>query len=275
MQEVIRSWMSDDPVTASPEESALAAHQRMIRHGVRHLPVVDGERRVVGVLSVDDLRAALPVGVNPRAPLADPVAFAEAEWTVADLMTHAPETLGPADTLQLAAERMAERRIGCLPIVDGAGRLAGILSETDALRALATHLSVERLGGSRPPPVTPERALLHELQRERDAVAKDLAELEARNRARSELPDEPGDPADRAALRSEDEMSELLGMAKARRLAALDRALERAAQGSFGVCDRCGERIPLGRLRALPGATTCLSCAEGFGASPSRSAPSR
>lgn len=259
MREVVRSWMSEDPVTASAEESALEAHERMIRHGIRHLPIVDGERRVIGVLTVDDLRAALPVGVDPRAPVGEKARATEAGWTVGDLMTHAPQTLGPADALQLAAERMAEHRIGCIPIVDGAGRLAGILSETDVLRALATHLWTERLGAPRPQ-LPPERALLHELRRERDAVAKDLSQLSARDRQRTEQRREPGDLADVAALRSDEQMSEALEAARTRRLSALDRALDRAARGRFGFCDRCGGRIPVARLRALPGATTCLRC---------------
>ena len=147
MHDVVKSWMSGDPVTATGDESALAAHERMIRHGIRHLPIVDERRCVIGVLAIDDLRAALPVGANLRGPIDDAARAAEASWTVADLMTHAPDTLGPDDTLQHAAERMADRRIGCLPIIDGAGRLMGILSETDVLRALATLLSTGHVRG--------------------------------------------------------------------------------------------------------------------------------
>lgn len=261
MHDVIKSWMSGDPVTAGTDESALAAHERMIRHGIRHLPIVDGERRVVGVLAIDDLRAALPVGVDLKA-INDTVRDAESSWTVGDLMTHAPEVLGPEDTLQLAAERMADRRLGCLPIVDGSGRLAGILSETDVLRALATHLWTEQLAEERAP-MAPEKTLLRELRRERDAVAKELARLADRDRRRTEQRREPGDMADIATLRSDEQLSETLENAKARRLLALDHALERAADGRFGVCDRCGDRIPAARLRALPGSTTCIRCAQG------------
>jgi CBS domain-containing protein/RNA polymerase-binding transcription factor DksA len=259
MRDAIKSWMSGDPITAHADESALAAHERMLRHGIRHLPIVDAERRVVGVLSIDDLRSALPVGTNPRGAIDRSARDSEADWTVGDLMTHAPETLGPDDSLQHAAERMADRRVGCLPIVDGAGRLAGILSETDALRAFATHLWTEQLATERSR--SPEESLLVELRRERDAVARELAEMAARDRTRTEARREPGDQADAAALRSDEQLAETIAAAKSRRLAGLEHALERAARGSFGVCDRCGERIPAARLRALPGATTCIRCA--------------
>jgi RNA polymerase-binding transcription factor DksA/CBS domain-containing protein len=262
MHDAIKSWMSGDPVTASAEESALAAHERMVRHGIRHLPIVDAERRVVGVLAIDDLRSALPVGADLRGAVDESAREAEAAWTVADLMTHAPDTLGPDDSLQHAAERMADRRIGCLPIVDGAGRIMGILSETDVLRALATHLWTERLAAERGP-VSPEASLLKELRRERDAVAAELKRLAERDRRRTDQRREPGDQADVASLRTDEQLSETLEAAKSRRLAALDHALERASQGRFGVCDRCGERIPIARLRALPGTTTCIRCASG------------
>jgi CBS domain-containing protein/RNA polymerase-binding transcription factor DksA len=260
MQERVKAWMSGDPVSARAEDSALAAHDLMIRQGVRHLPIVDEARRVVGVLSIDDLRAALPIGASLRIPVPQTARPDVREWSVGDLMTHSPETLGPYDTLETAAERMADRRIGCLPIVDGGGRLVGILSETDLLRALATHLWSERLG---------ERAaessittLVRELEREREAVAKDLAQLAGEDRRRTEERREPGDLAEHATLRSAEQLSEAFESAKARRLAALEHALERAKTGRLGICERCGGAIPVARLRALPGSTECIACAR-------------
>lgn len=42
--------------------------------------------------------------------------------------------------------------------------------------------------------------------------------------------------------------------------ASADAALERLAAGRYGLCDGCGTRIPLARLRALPETTVCVSC---------------
>jgi acetoin utilization protein AcuB len=118
MGDLVRDWMSADPVVIGADASALEAHEVMLRRGIRHLPVVDEKCRVVGVLSSDDLRAALPLEsgyftVLPAAARAEAI-----QWRVGDLMTHLPETLGPLESLAVAARRMAERRIGCLPIVD-------------------------------------------------------------------------------------------------------------------------------------------------------------
>ncbi len=45
-------------------------------------------------------------------------------------------------------------------------------------------------------------------------------------------------------------------------LAAIDAALDRARAGMYGVCEECGEEIPVGRLKAIPFAVCCVDCAR-------------
>lgn len=45
-------------------------------------------------------------------------------------------------------------------------------------------------------------------------------------------------------------------------LARTERAVAKLADGSYGMCDMCGDPIPSGRLRALPDAVLCLRCAD-------------
>jgi len=61
-----------------------------------------------------------------------------------------------------------------------------------------------------------------------------------------------------------DEWSTLAGLdAEARReLTAVDAALRRIAEGTYGRCETCGSRIPLARLRLRPAATQCVACAS-------------
>ncbi len=228
----VKNWMSGDPVVVRPEAAAVEALDRMLERGIRHLPVVDARGEVVGVLSFDDLRAALPVPVSRQAPLSPSERDEVREWSVADVMTHAPQTIAEDAPLAEAAQRMAQARIGCLPVLDGDRRLAGLLSETDVLQALATVLWTDETREQRGAELELDR-LVEALRRERQAIAERLDQLHAEERELS-----------------------------ARRLASLDRALENAAQGRLGVCDACGGPIPLARLRALPGTAVCIACAR-------------
>lgn len=258
----VKEWMSGDPVSIEPGASALEALDLLVDRGIRHLPVVDAERRVVGVLSVDDLRAALPFSVTPRrAP--DPRERALArEWTVGDVMVHAPLTIREGDPLARAAERMADQRIGCLPVVDADGRLAGLLSETDLLHALVTSLWSDEVRERRS-----QRSeldlLVAEMRRERETLAAQLDGYHARERELSaDLREEPRDAPDRGEDLVELGLTRALDDLTIRRFRALDHALDRAAQGRLGVCERCGGPIPVARLRALPGTTSCVACAR-------------
>jgi len=179
MIETVKEWMSGDPVSVSPDASALEALERMQNRCIRHLPVLDGAKRVIGVLSIDDLRAALPFDVSLRTPASGAQAESAREWCVGDLMTHAPVTLREGDPLFDAAEQMAERRIGCLPIVDAKGRLVGLLSETDLLHALASLLWTDRVRERRAAPLHELERVVADLSREREALAKKLDKYHA------------------------------------------------------------------------------------------------
>lgn len=91
---------------------------------VRHLPVINGAHEVVGILSDRDLA---PIA-SDRARLAQPVS----RLMSADVLTVGLET-DVDDVIDL----LTEHRIGALPVVDGDGRLAGVVSYVDVLREVA------------------------------------------------------------------------------------------------------------------------------------------
>ena len=133
----VEKWMTRPAASISPDAAALEALERMVEGEFRHLPVVECDGRLVGVLSFNDLRAALHFRVTlAAAPSVSMDRFAALEHVVRDLMTSAPATARADEPLVDAAQRMAERRIGCLPVVDVKGTLVGILTETDALLAM-------------------------------------------------------------------------------------------------------------------------------------------
>ena len=61
MQMSVKEFMSGDPVSISVGASALEAYELMLRHGIRHLPVLGPGQHVIGVITADDLAAALAV----------------------------------------------------------------------------------------------------------------------------------------------------------------------------------------------------------------------
>jgi CBS domain-containing protein/RNA polymerase-binding transcription factor DksA len=258
----IETWMTPDPIRTDPGASALSALEAMVDNGIRHLPVVSGERDLVGILTLDDLRAALPFEVTLRRYPSQLDQDRAREYTVGELMTHAPRVVRRNAPLEEAVRTLAEWRIGCLPVVDGGRKLVGLFSETDALRALVEFL--DRKG--RGPPKKrrgADEALIRSLRSERWRILQQLrARADVERELSADQHDEPMDDAERGSDLQVVELTEQLADLAARRLAAISRALDRAAQGTFGVCESCGRRIPKGRLRALPGATRCVPCAE-------------
>lgn len=72
--------------------------------------------------------------------------------------------------------------------------------------------------------------------------------------------DDEHDPEGATIAFERSQVSALVSQARAR-LERIDRALERADDGSYGQCSRCGEPIARARLEARPDATECISCA--------------
>jgi DnaK suppressor protein len=72
--------------------------------------------------------------------------------------------------------------------------------------------------------------------------------------------DATGDSADVAFESGTEEMASQLAELDSRELHQIERALQRLKQGTYGVCEACGCKIPVGRLNALPYTTLCIAC---------------
>jgi CBS-domain-containing membrane protein len=136
--------MTPDLITVTPETSVHKAAALMGDHGVSGLPVVDGEGRLLGLVSEGDLilRQATP---HPKRWwhrfVADPESLAR-EYrkakgtTVAEVMTRAVVSVGPEMALTDAARILYDRGLRRLPVVHD-GRLVGILSRADVVKTVA------------------------------------------------------------------------------------------------------------------------------------------
>jgi acetoin utilization protein AcuB len=133
----VRDFMSASPVSVAPETPVAEARDLMQRQRIRHLLVVDRER-LVGIVTDRDIRLNLP---SPATSLSIwEINYLLAKLTVKEVMTKSVITIEPARQVRDAVRLMLERRIGALPVVEG-GRLVGIITETDLLRAFASVLA--------------------------------------------------------------------------------------------------------------------------------------
>ncbi|MDR3682991.1 MAG: CBS and ACT domain-containing protein [Geothrix sp.] len=114
------------PVTVIQATTPIGeAFQQLQTHGFRHLPVVEGGR-LVGVVTDRDLRLATSsLSPAPRS----------AGEPVSRVMSSPVLTADPLDPVEDAARIMRDRKIGCLPVLDGSD-LVGILTGMDLLDAL-------------------------------------------------------------------------------------------------------------------------------------------
>jgi len=131
----VRDLMSLKVATVARKDTVEIADGMMTMGRIRHLPVLDGSE-VVGVLSQRDLfrsvmGAALAYGMGRPQEILRTL-------EVGDVMTVPAVTIGPEAPVQEAARAMEEKRIGCLPVIEG-GRLVGILTDTDILRYATSH----------------------------------------------------------------------------------------------------------------------------------------
>jgi acetoin utilization protein AcuB len=124
----VGDYMSRVPHSIGVDQSLADAAHRMHQLAVRHLPVLDGGN-LVGILSDRDVALVESLdGVDAK------------QVTVEEAMTAEPYTVDRDTPLRDAATVMSEKRIGTAIVMNG-DRLDGVLTTTDALRALAELLA--------------------------------------------------------------------------------------------------------------------------------------
>ena len=126
----VRDLMTPGVVTVH-RHTLLGDMFTLMREGqIRHLPVVNEEREVVGILSDRDL-VRIVGSTSPGW-----ASFELADITAERAMRSPVETVGPDDDARQAAQLMFEAKIGCLPVVEGR-QLVGMLTEADFVRYVA------------------------------------------------------------------------------------------------------------------------------------------
>ncbi len=125
----VRSLMIKDPVTISDRTSVQEAIHLMQANSIRHLPVVDRSKKLLGWVTLTDMKQGLlPAMVTGL--------------SVADLMVKDPITIDPDADVEEVARIIYEKKIGGMPVVDDDNKVVGVMTVMDLLNAFINIMGI-------------------------------------------------------------------------------------------------------------------------------------
>lgn len=127
----VRDLMTPKVFTLKPNDTLEALYELMDEKHVRHVPIVDREGDIVGLVTHRDLSRSV-LGPQEGLPLNVQEEILRRR-KVREIMATEVDTIEPDEPLDEAAEMLLENKIGCLPVVEGE-HLVGILTEADFVR---------------------------------------------------------------------------------------------------------------------------------------------
>lgn len=134
----LKEIMIANPVTANQEDLLSKVEEKFRIRGIRHIPIVNEQNRVVGMFTRNDLAKCLAPHKTEDGFSYDRQAMDE--FTLKYVMATEPTTLGPEDPLSRAVEIMVRNKYGCIPIVKGDNTLLGIVTQVDIMKLLLREL---------------------------------------------------------------------------------------------------------------------------------------
>lgn len=127
----VKERMGRNPVTVKPEDGLKDAIWKMEHGHFRHLPVIDGNGKLIGILTDRDVRL-----IRPSLAFVDKEDAATQLWSIAvqQAAVFDPVSVKPETALKEAAEMMLRWHVGGLPVVDDHDKVVGMITYTDILR---------------------------------------------------------------------------------------------------------------------------------------------
>ncbi|MGZ3613863.1 MAG: CBS and ACT domain-containing protein [Thermodesulfobacteriota bacterium] len=141
----MREKIQKNPVTIGPEASFYEARNLIHEKGVRHLPVIDKNNVLVGIVTDRDIREAAPSDATLLS--VQELNYLLGKLKVSSFMTPKDKliTISPDTIIEEAVQLMHDHKIGCLPVLEG-GKLYGLFTETDALDHLVDIFGLKQKG---------------------------------------------------------------------------------------------------------------------------------
>ena len=140
---IIERRMTRNPVTATPDMSVAEASALMKREKVHRLPVLDKDKKLVGIITEKDILYATP---SPATSLSiHEMAYLLSKLTVKKLMSKDVVTITKDTTVEEAARMMVDQDLSCLPVMEG-DSLIGIVSKSDMFKILLELFGARHFG---------------------------------------------------------------------------------------------------------------------------------
>jgi len=141
----MREKIQRNPVTVSPDASFFEARNLIHEKGVRHIPVIDKNNRLAGIVTDRDIRQAAPSDATLLS--VQELNYLLGKLKVSGFMTPKDKliTITPDTLIEEAVQLMHDHKIGCLPVLEGE-KLYGIFTETDALDHLVDIFGYKEKG---------------------------------------------------------------------------------------------------------------------------------
>ena len=130
-ERLVRDLMTEKVFTLKAKDDLAALYDLMDSRHVRHVPIVDSDGELVGLVTDRDLSKSA-LGAVEELPLSVERDILRRR-RIRDIMATEPDSIEPDATLREAAEILLENKVGCLPVVEGL-HLVGIITEADFVR---------------------------------------------------------------------------------------------------------------------------------------------
>jgi acetoin utilization protein AcuB len=137
--------MTRKVITVDQEATIFDAQELLAKNKIRHLPIIDKDRRLIGIITDRDIRSALPYNSLIKR-YSEEEKERVSKFKVKDIMTKDPITISPTYTIQDALLIIQNSKVGALPVVDDDHKLKGIISVRDLLRAFINVLGIGEPG---------------------------------------------------------------------------------------------------------------------------------
>ncbi|MBX2944596.1 MAG: CBS domain-containing protein [Cyclobacteriaceae bacterium] len=137
-REPVNTIMTKNVVAVQLDDTLLNANKLILKHHIRHLPVVHGTQ-LVGMLSKTDLNRLTFSGLFAGEGDADEAVFDM--LNISQVMSHKPRAVKETDTIKEVAEILSKEEFHSLPVVadEDESKLVGIVTTTDVIKYMLQH----------------------------------------------------------------------------------------------------------------------------------------